>query len=209
LKGEDDSRTGRPPFSRRRPEVRTIELSGQRRASGSVVRAEVPVFEERFTELFESHFPKVFRILDRLSGDPEMAADLSQEAFVRLYRRGSLPDSPASWLVSVAMNLLRNEMGKRSRRFRLLSLFRAEASIADAAPSPAGAALAEGERRQVQAALDRLPDRDRRLLLLKAEGFSYREIAEALNLNPASMGTLIARAKERFRQALTEDSDAP
>jgi DNA-directed RNA polymerase specialized sigma24 family protein len=52
----------------------------------------------------------------------------------------------------------------------------------------------------VRRALDRLPERDRELLLLRAEGFSYRDIAQALALNETSIGTLIARAKLAFRR---------
>jgi RNA polymerase sigma-70 factor (ECF subfamily) len=52
----------------------------------------------------------------------------------------------------------------------------------------------------VRRALDRMPERDCNLLLLRAEGFSYRDIAAALELNEASIGTLLARAKTAFRE---------
>src|SRR5258705_11050403 len=68
----------------------------------------IPAFHERFVELFEAHFHRVHRYLNRLSGDPELAADVAQEAFIKLYRRGSLPDSPQAWLISVARNLFPN-----------------------------------------------------------------------------------------------------
>jgi RNA polymerase sigma-70 factor (ECF subfamily) len=61
----------------------------------------------------------------------------------------------------------------------------------------------------VRRALDRLPEREQRLLLLQAEGYSYREIAEALELNEASVGVLLARARRAFRKTYEEPSDAP
>ncbi len=186
----------------------TIGLPVERRATGPFSRAGAPVFEERFVELFESQFPRVFRVLDRLSGDPELATDLTQEAFVRLYRRGAVPDSPVSWLITVAMNLHRNAQTKQSRRSRLLTLFRADEAHSDPPPTPSDAALADAEKWRVRGALARLPARDQRLLLLLAEGYSYREMAEALDLNPASVGTLMSRAKKRFRKAYAEDPDA-
>jgi RNA polymerase sigma-70 factor (ECF subfamily) len=73
-------------------------------------------FHDRFVELFGVHFPRLYRYLDRLSGDPDLAADVAQEAFVRLYRRGSLPDAPTAWLITVAMNLVRNAHATRSTR---------------------------------------------------------------------------------------------
>jgi RNA polymerase sigma-70 factor (ECF subfamily) len=166
-------------------------------------------FHDRFVELFNAHFHRLYRYLDRLSGDPELAADLAQEAFVRLYRRGSLPDSPPAWLITVAMNLFRNARSQASRRLRLLTSARGEAVLADPAPSPAEATDIEDSRQRVRAAIDRLPERDGRMLLLRAEGYSYRDIAAALDLNAASVGTLLARAKRAFRDLYEGGADAP
>jgi len=165
-------------------------------------------FHDDFVRRFETNAPRLVRFLTRLSGEPDLAADLVQSAFVQLYRRGAMPDSPEAWLISVAMNLLRNEKTTRSRRLRLLTPARGEQSLADAPPSPEAAAGAEDVRRSVRAALDRLPEREQRLLLLQAEGFRYREIAVALELNEASVGVLLVRARQKFRAAYEEESDA-
>jgi len=157
-------------------------------------------------ELFDVHFHRLFRYLGRLSGDPDLAADVVQEAFVRLYQRGSAPEDPGAWLISVAMNLFRNEMGKRSRRLRLLTQERGDLTLGDPPPAPDEAAMAGDSRRAVRAALDGLPERDRMLLLLQAEGYRYGEIAAALRLNEASIGTLLARARRAFRRAYEEQS---
>ena len=159
--------------------------------------------------LFQTSYRRLYRYLDRLSGDPELAADLAQEAMVRLYRRGELPESPEAWLVTVALNLFRNEKTTERRRHRLLSATLAEGAHADSAPSPDEAAGAEESRGRVRAALDALPERDRMLLLLRAEGYSYRELAGALELNEASVGTLLARARQTFRRAYGGGADAP
>jgi len=168
-----------------------------------------PSFHDRFVELFDAHFKRIYRYLNRMSGDPELAADVAQEAFVNLYRRGSLPDSPEAWLISVAMNLLRNAATTRSRRLRLLTPARGERVLGDPPPSPDEAVEAEDSRRRVRSALDRMPERERRMLLLRAEGYSYRDIAAALHLNEASVGVLLARAKRAFRDIYEESSGAP
>jgi RNA polymerase sigma-70 factor (ECF subfamily) len=54
-----------------------------------------------------------------------------------------------------------------------------------------------------------MPERERSLLLLRAEGYSYRDMAAALDLNEASVGTLLARAKKMFREFYEETIDAP
>jgi RNA polymerase sigma-70 factor (ECF subfamily) len=158
-------------------------------------------------ELFDAHFQRLYRYLNRLSGEPDSAADIAQEAFVRLYQRGSLPDAPEAWLVSVAMNLFRNEATTRSRRLRLLTPARVERVQADPPPAPDRAAEARDARRRVRAALDRLTERERRLLLLRAEGFRYRDIAVALELNEASVGVLLARARRAFRDAYEDEGE--
>ena len=167
-----------------------------------------PSFDEVFVLLFEAEFPRLFRYLDRLSGEPDLAADLAQDAFVRLSQRGEMPRQPELWLVTVALNLFRNVKSTRSRRKRLLTMARAEAVLADPGPTPAQVTEASESRERVRAAIDQLPDRDRRLLLLQAEGYRYRDIAAALGLNEASIGTLLARAKLAFREAYGGDSHA-
>jgi RNA polymerase sigma-70 factor (ECF subfamily) len=165
-------------------------------------------FEDRFRALFETEFPRLFRYLDRLSGEPDLAADLAQEAFVRLLRRGEMPDRPGVWLITVALNLFRNVRSTNARRRRLLTIARAESVLADPLPTPAQANDTAEDYSRVRAAMGRLPEREQRLLLLRAEGYSYRDIAEALEMNAASVGTLLARAKQAFRAAY-EGTDAP
>ncbi|HEV8176624.1 MAG TPA: sigma-70 family RNA polymerase sigma factor [Gemmatimonadales bacterium] len=166
-------------------------------------------FEERFVALFEAEFPRLFRYLDRLSGEPDLAADLAQDAFVRLNKRGEMPEKPEAWLITVALNLFRNVKASRSRRRRLLTLARAESILADPAPSPAHLVEAADSGVRVRAAIDRLPEREQKLLLLRAEGYSYRDMASALDLTETSIGTLLARAKRSFREAYEDELDAP
>lgn len=165
-------------------------------------------FHEQFVELFQTHFHRLSRYLDRLSGEPDLAADLAQEAFVRLYRRGSAPDAPGAWLITVATNLFRNARSTSARRARLLTPARGEGVAADPPPAPGEEAEAAESRGRVRAALERLSERERQLLLLRAEGYSYRELAVALELNEGSVGTLVARAKRAFRDLYEDATDA-
>lgn len=165
-------------------------------------------FDARFTELFDAHFSRVFRVLDRSADDPALAADLAQEAFIRLYQRGSLPDAPEAWLISVALNLLRNAASTRSRRHRLMTPARGEYAHSDVPAAPDDAVMGSETRARVRAVLDSLPERDRELLLLSADGYGYREIGAALGLNEASVGTLLARARRAFRERCDGDLHA-
>ena len=165
-------------------------------------------FHEEFVALFERSARRLQRSMTRLSGESELAADVAQEAFVRLYRRGAMPDEPEAWLISVALNLLRNARSTGSRRHRLLTVARAEEAHSDPLPPPDESATAGDARRRVRSALERLPAREQRMLLLQAEGYSYRDIAAALALNEGSVGTLLARARRAFLAAYGSGSDA-
>jgi RNA polymerase sigma factor (sigma-70 family) len=163
-------------------------------------------FDHAFEQLFEHEFARVFRYLDRLSGEPDLAADLAQEAFIRLYQRGSMPERPIPWLVTVAMNLFRNVRTSQVRRARLLAGARMAMAVADPPVLPE---RDETDSLRVRKALNVLTERERELLVLRAEGYSYRDLAVALQLHEPSIGTLLARAKRAFREAYGEDPRAP
>lgn len=183
------------------------ELDDERALMRAAEAGRVPAdeaFHARFRAVFDVQFPRVFRVLDRISGAPDLAADLAQDAFVRLYRRGSMPDAPEAWLITVALNLWRNAHAKRSRRRRLLE-WHGDVAQSDAPAAPDEALASDCTKRRVRNALDRLPLREQSLLLLRAEGYAYRDIARALDLKETSIGTLLARARDAFRRAYGDD----
>lgn len=158
-------------------------------------------FDAQFRRIFETRFGSLTRYLDRLLGDPALASDLAQDTFVRLYRRGSLPDDPPAWLFSVANNLLRNEVAKRNRRRRLLSVETTE-GLRNPHPAPDEVLETKVKAARVREALEALPVRERQLLLLSAEGYRYAEIARILGVAEGSVGTLIRRARSEFHSVL-------
>jgi RNA polymerase sigma factor (sigma-70 family) len=179
-------------------------------SENGVTRSDAPLsFRAEFVAVFNVHFQRLYRYLDRLSGEPELAADLAQDAFVRLYRRGALPESPEAWLISVAMNLFRNVKASRNRRRRLLTVSRGEGAHSDPPRLPDESSESVDTRRRVRRVLDQMTERERHLLLLRAEGYSYRDIATALQLNEASVGVLLARAKRAFRESYEDAFHAP
>jgi RNA polymerase sigma-70 factor, ECF subfamily len=148
-----------------------------------------------FDTQFQKLYPSLFRYLHRLTGDADVAEDIAQEAFVRLLRQ-SLPEGEIRpWLFTVAMNLVRDHARKTERRQRLLTS--APTLVTPSALPDENVERTERVAR-VRQALERLPMRDRQLLLMREEGFRYEEIAAVIGVAPASVGTLIARALKRF-----------
>jgi RNA polymerase sigma factor (sigma-70 family) len=153
--------------------------------------------------LFDEVYPPLFRYCHRLTGDPDHADDLAQEAFFRLLDRG--PRGPAHglrvWMFKVATNLIRDAARQADTRRRIM----AGSGPPDPVPSP-DIGLERDEKIQgVRAALNQIPSRDREVLLLRQEGFSYKEIARVVNVSPTSVGTLLARALQRFESAYTKE----
>lgn len=92
----------------------------------------------------------------------------------------------------LGLNELRS--GRRRSHYEALSTDGAEV------PTPEEAHAAAEERGQVRQVLATLQERQSELLILRSSGLSYEELADALALNPASVGTLLARAQQAFRK---------
>jgi len=158
-------------------------------------------FTEDFRQIFAEEFESLFRYLCRLTGDPALAADTAQEAFVRLYQRGERPRETRAWLATVANNLIRDEYRRATRRRNLREANPTMFVYAEPDPAPDEELVVRERKRRVRQALDRLPERYRQALLLRQEGYSYREIASALDYRASGVGKLIVRATHAFRVA--------
>lgn len=154
-----------------------------------------------FDELFDDVYPGLYRYCVRLTGEADGAEDAVQEAFVRLLERGvtGRPEGLRAWLFKVATHVVRDHARVRTNRARLM-----EEHMGDASQQVAPSVDLEREDRieTVRRALATLSERDRTLLLMREEGFAYRELAELTGVEPTSIGTLLARARQRFTQAL-------
>jgi RNA polymerase sigma-70 factor (ECF subfamily) len=95
----------------------------------------------------------------------------------------------------------------RRRREELIAQWVADPVLA-ADPSDTDAAVLAGEARaRARAALNALSHRDRQLLILRHEGYSYRELARAVGVSERSVGTMLIRATRAFRKSLPDAID--
>lgn len=157
--------------------------------------------------VYEDSYEDLVRFLYRVVWEDDRAHDLAQETFVRALRHD--PDDPRAWLFSVARNLARDEARSAIRQRRHLALVRREE--AGRAEEDAEQEMEREQRREsVRAALARLSERDREILLLWDAGLSYDEIAEQTGLARGAIGTTLSRARRRLVEAheTVEDQDA-
>lgn len=145
--------------------------------------------------LFESHRARLTRRLERMVGSREAAEDLSQEAFLRLWRRGPRERPLAeqrAWLERTASNLAIDEL--RKRRLRDHAELEDEAVAAIAADGAEALSVAD--------ALRRLDPHQRLLVLLRFQaGLTHREIGELLAISPDAARKRTVAARRAFAGA--------
>lgn len=194
---------------RRRPRGYTVGriLLGSPRAPGA--RGPVGSHHDdhvEFDATFDEIYPRLVRYCHRLTGDRDAAEDAAQEAMVRLFTHAVEGPVPAlrAWAFKTATHLVRDRYRVDKNRRRLLE----ERPVAPArAEDPDRSVERSEDEARARAALEALAPRDQEILLMRFEGFSYKEIAGALDVASTSVGTLLARAERRFHQALTGAED--
>ena len=165
-----------------------------RRESARLADDTMPMGRSQFNRIFLAERGAVRRHLSYLTGDAALAEDLAQDTFGKLYERGLAESedalrNPRAWLLTVASNLAYNHFRSESRR--VVREIRAQViSGSDV-----------DDVLDVRRALAGLEPRDRVVLMLRHSGFSYAEIAEAVGIARSSVGTILARAADRFRHA--------
>src|SRR5262245_43237836 len=119
---------------------------------------------------------------------------------MRLLTRGveGHPTALRVWLFRVATHLVRDRYRVSENRKRLLETYPV---VPSGMPDPEEQAELEEQVGGVRTALGALTERDRTMLLMREEGFSYREIGKVVDVLPSSAGTLLARAQKRFVEA--------
>jgi RNA polymerase sigma factor (sigma-70 family) len=145
--------------------------------------------------IFEQQGPRLQRRLERMTGSRELAEDLSQEAFLRLWRSGPSGvggEEQIKWLQRTASNLAIDELRRRGRRDQTELEESAVASLAaDGAESLA-----------VRDALDQLGPHERLCVLLRFQaGLSHAEIAATLAITPEAARKRVSRARAAFAAA--------
>jgi RNA polymerase sigma-70 factor (ECF subfamily) len=157
----------------------------------------------RVEALFQAHYPRMVGMLARLTGDRAHSEEIAADVFHKLSQRPGLlatEDDLTAWIYRVATNAGFDALRVNSRRRRREEAAGVEEIRTASAPSPLDAILAAERAQRVRATLATLKPRDAQLLLLRSSGLAYREVAATLGMEPASVGTLLARAEADFER---------
>jgi RNA polymerase sigma-70 factor (ECF subfamily) len=153
--------------------------------------------------LYERYHDRVFGYCLYQLGSREEAEDVAQTTFMwafRGLRRGVVPRAEASWLFTIAQNACRARHRSRGRK-RAREVLSDPVQLADM--SPAHTADPD-DLIGLEDALARMPDQQRRALLLREwRGLSYKEIAAEMELSNAAVETLIFRARRSLAELLS------
>jgi RNA polymerase sigma-70 factor (ECF subfamily) len=162
---------------------------------------------DAFDALVARHYRALYNMIYRMLGNSEDAADLTQEAFVRIYTRletFQLDRSFLAWARTIASNLSIDFLRRRGTpAVSLDERIEAGEQHADLGPgvSPEDQLEMAEDSRRVLAAVQQLPERQRAVLVLRhIEGLKLEEIAETLRMPLGTVKTMLFRGREAVRK---------
>ncbi|HLH43915.1 MAG TPA: sigma-70 family RNA polymerase sigma factor [Bryobacteraceae bacterium] len=166
--------------------------------------------EQEVTGLFDQFRERLLRYLLSMGVGAADGEEIVQEVFLALFqhlRRGKSQRNLRAWLFQVAHNLGLKQLSRMRRAKETLGgpeEFGLELRRADPGPNPEDQLAWRQRQQRFVRVLRALPEQDRRQLSLRAEGLTYREIAEVLDISVGGVSLSLGRSLARLGRALKE-----
>ncbi len=158
--------------------------------------------------LFAKHQREIYAYLVRMLRDPELAADLTQDAFVKAYKNYDTlekDENARAWLYQIAHRVALDEL----RRRKIIRMVPWTGESHGAAPSAERTALDLRLSGPLERALAQIPERQRAALLLaELHDLTGLELAAAMGVSHVAARAILTRARESLRRALAAEQDA-
>jgi RNA polymerase sigma-70 factor, ECF subfamily len=155
--------------------------------------------DQKVVQLYDAIRPSLYRYLISSGLVPQDVEDVVQEAFLRLFRHlrtGGSEENIRGWIFQVAHNLSVNLHKGRRRTVEttpdMLEHF--SHSIVDQAAGPEEQVLRQERLTRIHQGFKRLTEQQRNCLLLRIEGFRYKEIGEMLNIGTSTVSGSLRNA---------------
>lgn len=156
------------------------------------------------SEKLELYVDNLYRFALSTTGDRHIAEDLTQETYVRAikaYARSS-PANPKAWLFTILVNLIRD----RARQSKHSPDELRDDEVSTRFVSPERQAILNEQQAHILAWMDELPDRQKRVLHLRAvEQFTIQEIAQLLDTSDNSVKANLSIARKRMRERVRDE----
>lgn len=159
-----------------------------------------------FARLYDVVSGRLFGIIGRIVGRPELAEDALQETFMRIWQRAQSYDetiaSPMAWMATIARNQA-IDLKRRSAERLSASASELDETLADESPDPESLAGQAGELRRLSDCMQGLPNERQQLVLLAyRQGFSREELAERFKRPVTTIKTLLRRSLIALKECL-------
>jgi RNA polymerase sigma-70 factor (ECF subfamily) len=167
------------------------------------LRGEPVNIDEIIEVSFREHAAAIRGKALQLTRDPEVAADVTQEAFLRLYveaQAGRMPDNVSAWLYRTTANLIVS----RARHSAVAHRFAPRLVRDDEPAQPEAIAVLRESRAEVETLLSALSPSDRAVLLLAAHGATGLEIADRTGRSHTATRAALCRARGRLRSVTAQ-----
>jgi RNA polymerase sigma-70 factor (ECF subfamily) len=163
---------------------------------------------EAFNELVNRHHTKIYGLAYRMLGNAEDAEDATQETFLEAYKSIKtfrFQSQFGTWLYSIGLNTCNQYIRKAKSRNRMLEAYTEDTAaqgMTEERKIPERMAIKAEQSQVVQAAIDRLPPKQREVVTLYyMQHLKYKEIAEILN---CSLGTVASRLNKAMQNLKTK-----
>ena len=174
---------------------------------------------DAFEQLLLKYQTPIYNLCLRMTGNPEDAADMTQEAFLKAWRSLSscqFESSFSTWLYRLAPNTCLDYLRSLKRRPQCsLTVEDDEGEeqvldVPDDAPTPEEALLSAEEHARLVYALSQLDASQRQIITLRVvNDLSYAEIAEILDVKEGTVKSRLARARDNLRKKLLQIGNKP
>jgi RNA polymerase sigma-70 factor (ECF subfamily) len=169
--------------------------------------------EEAFQILVSRYRPRIINLITRFVGDVDRAEDIAQEVFVRVYRnreRYRKSGKFSTWIFTIAANLAKNEIRRKVRHRRVVSMDEEKepgtslaSTLADRGPGPGQTLERKELENLILNAIEALPERYRLALVLRdLEGLAYEEVSRVLGIPGGTVRSRINRARLMVKDKL-------
>lgn len=156
--------------------------------------------QDSFLAIYEAFNPRVLGYVRRRISSDRAAEEITADVFrIAWQKSATIPDPSIGWLLNVARNLIGNEYRSRERETQLQERLRDSVRLTSQVSGD------DGTRAAIAAALERVRDKDREILLLTYwEELTLAEIAQVLSCKEPTARVRLHRARKSFEKALPQ-----